>query len=145
MRPQKFHLIGDTQRQAAVAAIAAAKQGQVVNICDRSRTTEQNALLHKWFSEIATQKGDETMLDVKAHCNLTYGRPIKVRDDETWSAVFGYLFDQLNYEKKIKAVRVLDVPFTRNMNVRQLSEYMDAMSRDYRQEGFVLTEPEAMR
>ena len=143
MRPKKFHLLGDSQRQAAVAAIAAAKVGQVVTICDKSRTTEQNALIHKWFSEIATQKGDETMMDIKAHCNLTYGRPIKIRDDPEWSVVFGYLFDRLNYEKKIKAIRIIDVPFTRSMNVSQLSEYMDAMSRDYRAEGFVLTEPEA--
>lgn len=142
MRPQKFHLIGDSQRAAATAAISAAKAGQVVTICDRNRTTEQNALLHKWFVQIATQKGDETMLDVKGYCNLTYGRPIKVRDDPEWNAVFGYLFDRLGHEKKLKAIRVLDVPFTRNMNVSQLSEYMDAMSRDYRQEGFVLAQPE---
>ena len=102
-------------------------------------------MLHKWFGQVATQKGDETMLDVKAHCNLTYGRPIKVRDDETWDAVFGYLFDQLNYERKIKAIRVLDVPFTRNMNVSQLSEYMEAMSRDYRQEGCNLSDPEDLK
>jgi len=142
MRPQKFILVGDTQRASAIAAIGVAKAGQVVTICGRNRTTEQNALLHKWFSEIATQKGDETMLDIKAHCNLTYGRPIKVRDDAEWNAVFGYLFDQLNYDKKIKAVRVLDVPFTRNMSVPQLSEYMDTMGRDYRQQGFNLTAPE---
>lgn len=145
MRPQKFILHGDIQRDAAIEAIRAAKAGHVVTICAKSRTTEQNALIHKWFSEIATQKGDVTMLDVKAHCNLTYGRPIKIRDDSDWSAVFGYLFDRLDYEKKLKAIRVIDVPFTRNMNVSQLSEYMNLMQLDYRQEGIALTDPEALK
>lgn len=145
MRQQKFYLLGQTQREAAIKAVSAAKVGQIVTISDRNRTTEQNALIHKWFSEIAMQKGDESMLDVKAYCNLTYGRPIKVRDDPEWSAVFGYLFDQLPHDKKLKAIRVLDVPFTRSMNVSQLSEYMTEMQRDYREQGFVLTDPEAMK
>ncbi len=141
-QPTKFILHGETQRHAAKRAIDAAKPGQIVTISSKKRTTEQNALLHKWFSEIATQKGDETMLDIKAHCNLTYGRPIKVRDDAEWGAVFEYIFRNLNYEKKIKAVRVIDVPFTRDMNVEQLSEYMDAMSRDYRADGYILSDPD---
>lgn len=142
MRPIKFILVNDQVRGNACDAIKAAKDGQIVTISGANRTAEQNALCHKWFSEIATQKGDETMLDIKAHCNLQYGRPIKVRDDPEWEAVFGYLFDSLNYEKKLKAIRILDVPFTRSMNVSQLSEYMTEMSRDYRSEGYILTDPE---
>lgn len=142
MRPQKFILIDEQRRNNAKAAIDAAKAGHVVTICAANRTTEQNALLHKWFSEIATQKGDESMLDVKAYCNLTYGRPILVRDDPEWETIFGYLFDQLPHDKKLKAIRVLDVPFTRRMGIKQLSEYMTQMQRDYRELGYFLTDPE---
>jgi hypothetical protein len=141
MRPQKFHLIDAQRRENAKAAIDAAKAGLIVTISAPSRTSEQNALIHKWFSEIATQKGDESMMDIKAYCNLTYGRPILIRDDAEWQAVFGYLFDALPHEKKIKAIRVLDVPFTRRMGVKQLSEYMDHMQRDYREAGFFLSDP----
>lgn len=145
MKTKRFILHGGTQRQAAIDAVRAAESGQIVTVSSANRTTEQNALIHKWFSQIAIQKGDESMLDIKAHCNLIYGRPIKVRDDPEWEAVFGYLFDRLNYDKKIKAIRILDVPFTRSMNVDQLSEYMTNMARDYRQEGFSLVDPEELR
>lgn len=145
MKSRKFILLGDTQRSAALEAVRVAKVGHVVTVSSPNRTTEQNRTIHKWFSQIATQKGDETMLDIKARCNLIYGRPIKVRDDPEWAAVFGYLFDHLDYEKKIKAIRILDVPFTRNMTVDQMSEYMSSMARDYRQEGFYLADPEEFR
>jgi hypothetical protein len=141
VRPQKFYLIGDKQREAAVAAVSAAKHGTVVTLAPRNRSTEQNALLHKWFSEIATQSGDQSLLDVKAQCNLTYGRPIKAQDHD-WQAVFGYLFDKLPYDKKLKAVTALDIPFTRDMTVDQLAQYMEQMERDYRSEGFVLSSPQ---
>lgn len=115
---------------------------RVVISKELKRTDAQNKTLHKWFGEIAAHRGDVTMLDVKAECNLQYGRPIKVRDDPEWDAVFGYLFDRLNYEKKLFAIRKLDVPFTRNMNTKQLSEYMDQMQRDYLSQGVKLTIPE---
>lgn len=107
-----------------------------------SRTSAQNRTLHKWFGEIATHLGDTTANEIKAQCNLQYGRPIKVRDDPEWEAVFGFLFDRLNYEKKLVAIRKLDVPFTRDMNTKQLSEYMDQMMRDYLSQGVSLTIPE---
>jgi hypothetical protein len=74
--------------------------------------------------------------EIKALCNLTYGRPILDRDDEEWKAAFGYIFDSLSHAAKLKAMRVLDVPITRRMSVVQLSEYMDQMARDYGSRAF---------
>lgn len=109
------------------------------------RTTEQNNLIHKWFTEIANWVGDTSMLEVKAECNLVYGRPIMARDDPDWDAAFGYIFDALSRPAKLKAIRVLDIPFTRSMGVKQLSEYMDQMQRDYREQGVPLTDPEMLK
>jgi hypothetical protein len=106
------------------------------------RTGQQNRLIHRWFQEIAKQCGDRSADEVKAECNLIYGRPIKARDDNEWSSAFGYIFDNLNHAAKLKAIRVLDVPFTRSMTVNQLSEYMDQMFRDYTERGITLTQPE---
>lgn len=106
------------------------------------RTDAQNRTVHKWNGEIAAQRGDVTAQEVKAECNLKYGYPIMSRDDAEWDAVFSFVFRDLNYENKLKAIGALDIPFTRKMNVKQLSEYMDQMSRDYRSQGFVLTDPE---
>lgn len=109
---------------------------------DKKRTDAMNRTIHKWFSEIAKQQGDRTALEVKAECNLLYGVPIKRRDDQEWAEAFGAIFDSLNYAAKLKALRVLDVPVTRDMKVKQLCEYMDQMCRDYREAGFFLTDPE---
>lgn len=112
---------------------------------DKKRTDAMNRTIHKWFGEICKQQGDNSMADVKADCNLTYGVPIKRRDDPEWAAAFGYIFDALNKPSKVKALRVLDVPVTRDMKVKQLKEYMDQMSRDYREAGFFLTDPELQK
>jgi hypothetical protein len=112
---------------------------------DRKRTNAMNRTIHRWFGEIAAQKGDMTLAEVKADCNLTYGVPIKLREDPEWSAAFSYIFDALNRPSKCKALRVLDIPVTRNMTVPQLCEYMDQMFRDYRAEGFYLTDPELQK
>ncbi len=109
------------------------------------RTKPQNRTIHKWFGEIATQRGDVTAKTVKAECNLTYGVPILRRDDEVWGSAFGYLFDTLNHAAKVKALEVLDIPVTRGMTRPQMSEYMDPMARDYREMGFKLTDPELQK
>ena len=111
----------------------------------KKRTDAMNRTIHKWFGEIAAHLGDMTAMEVKAQCNLTYGTPIKRRDDDEWGAAFGYIFDALSYPAKIKAMRVLDIPITRDMNTKQLSEYMDQMQRDYLGQGVRLTDPDARK
>lgn len=106
---------------------------------------EQNGLVHMWFKDIADWQGDKTPAEVKADCNLIYGRPIMARDDPEWEAVFGYLFNALSHAAKLKAVRVLDIPFTRLMGLKQLNEYMTQMAIDYREQGVPLTDPEARK
>ena len=74
-------------------------------------------------------------------------RPALWRPDggRSQSAAFSFVFDALNLPSKLKAIRVLDVPFTRIMGVRQLTKYMKQMSLDYRDEGVVLTDPEMLK
>ncbi len=109
-----------------------------------TRTEQMNKTVHKWFGEIAAQTGS-SMAEVKAECNLTYGVPIKMRDDDEFRSAFGYFFEELDYQYKLKALRVFDIPITRNMKVKQLCEYMDQMQRDYLSQGFQLTIPEDAR
>lgn len=105
------------------------------------RSLPQNAILHKWMMEVAAYYGDRTPGEVKAECNLTFGRPILARDNPEWEAAFGYIFDNLSYQAKLKAIRVLDIPFTRQMTVSQLTEYLDGMLSTYRSQGIFLTDP----
>lgn len=141
-----YRITDDHSRSQALLGVSKAPIGATVTVIDKEeRTKAQNNLIHKWFQQIADHRGDADMLDVKAECNLEYGRPIFVRDDPEWETVFGYIFRNLDYARKIKAIRKLDIPFTRAMTVKQLSEYMDAMQRDYREQGINLVDPEAQR
>lgn len=114
-------------------------------LAGEKRTDAMNRTIHKWFSEIAAHYGDRDAIDVKADCNLKYGRHILVRDDPEWCAAWGDVFDALSYAAVHRIVRKLDIPFTRRMTVKQLGEYMDAMQRDYRSEGVKLVDPEAQK
>jgi len=113
----------------------------VAQTAGAKRTNPQNALVHKWFGEIAAHCGDKTAKEVKAECNLEFGLDI-MRQDEAWSKAFDYIFQSLSYPAKIKAIMVFDIPFTRNMTVPQLTGYMDEMGREYRQRGVYLSDPE---
>lgn len=107
-----------------------------------SRTQAQNRTIHGWFGEIAAHVGDQTASEIKAECNLTYGKPILRRDDPEWAGGWNALFEPLPREKQLKAIRIFDFPFTRKMVVKQLREYMDQMQRDYLSQGVNLTIPE---
>lgn len=113
----------------------------VAQTAGAKRTNPQNALVHRWFGEIAAHFGDKTAKEVKAECNLMFGLDI-MRQDADWASAFDYIFQSLSYAAKIKAIMVFDIPFTRKMTVPQLTQYMDEMGREYRGRGVYLTDPE---
>lgn len=148
MAPRVIILTGDMQRTQAKCAVDQAPDGSILTVTQRAeqRTNAQNRLIHRWFADIARHHSfGETEADIKAECNLMFGRPILARDNPEWDSAFGYIFDALSKPAKLKAIRVLDVPFTRKMGVKQLTEYMDEMQRFYAQQGVVLTDPEARK
>ena len=144
MAGQTVILRDDAQRKRAHMMIDGAPENARVTITDAKevRTKAQNRLVHRWFEDVARALVGQTKAEIKTECNLTYGKPILQRDDPEWDDAFGYVFDNLNYQAKLKAIRVLDLPFTRRMNVKQLSEYMDQMRQDYAEVGIYLTDPE---
>ena len=107
----------------------------------KSRSVSQNSLIHKWYGEIARHLGDRDMIQVKGECHHKYGLPIK-RRDEQFAWVWKQTGEQLSYEQQCKylASGVLNV--SSSMTVTELTEYMDAMKRDYAEQGVYLTDPE---
>lgn len=118
----------------------------------RTRTLNQNAILHKWFGEIATHFGDRTANNVKATCNVDYGVNIRCRDP-----VFNFIWTNsiapLPYEKQVaffeKQYRRVEgedskpvLYMTSVLTVPELTEYMNAMQQDYLAQGVPLTIPE---
>lgn len=144
MSGQSVTIHTPADRAQAHKIVADAPDGVTVRVisADEIRTPPQNRLLHRWFADVARSVGDQSEAEVKAECNLTYGRPILARDDPEWEIAFGYIFDNLSHAAKLKAIRVLDVPFTRRMKSKQLREYMDQMRRDFADAGIHLTDPE---
>jgi hypothetical protein len=104
------------------------------------RTLSQNALIHKWFGEIAVQTG-ESETDVKRHCKGYYGVPILCAHDpefaDFWREVKRAVPDP---EKRLKALDFVSV--TSAMTTKQLSQFAETMMKEYAERGIVLTDPE---
>lgn len=136
-------LHNDENRQYARSLIDAAPVGAVVYVSDakESRTTRQNRTLHMWFGEVARQQADLDASDVKGMCHRRWGLTIRLRD-----AKFAWVWEQsgakLPYEKQCKVLASGTFNVSSEMNVDELSEYMEAMSRHFRSDGLTLTDPE---
>lgn len=131
----------EPQLEQLIALIKARAQPFTVSIADgAARSLNQNALLHKWFGEIAQQLGDRTAMSVKGECHVNYGVPIRSRDP-IWMRVWSKLFAPLSYEQQCFLFERGILAMTREMTVKELTEYMDAMALHYRAQGVVLTEP----
>ena len=103
------------------------------------RTLSQNALLHKWFGEIAKQTHD-TADQVKRECKFYQGCPILMADDPQFVAFLSNL-KNLTVEEKIAAMDYISV--TSVMTTKQLSAMCDAVEAKYLPQGVRLTQPEA--
>ncbi|MGR3476650.1 MAG: hypothetical protein ACU0EX_03875 [Sulfitobacter sp.] len=103
----------------------------------RVRSLSQNALLHKWFGEIARQT-HSTADQVKRECKFYQGCPILMADDPQFVAFLSHL-KSLTIEQKIAAMDYISV--TSVMNTKQLSAMCDAVEAKYLPQGIRLTQP----
>ena len=102
------------------------------------RTTSQNSLLHKWFTEVGKQMG-EGMDEVKARAKLDIGCAILRRDSVMFDGFFAKCIAELDRERQIKAMKYISV--TSLMNTKQATEFADTFERIHRAEGYQLTIP----
>lgn len=106
------------------------------------RSDEQNRLQHLLIAEIAAQKQDETIEEVRAFCKLCFGMPILREENEEFRAVYDERIKPLPYETKLKIIELFDVPVTRLMTTAQKTKYLDAIYQHFGAQGYVLTVPE---
>ena len=109
------------------------------------RSTAQNRLAQRWFTDIATQLGDQTHEDVRAECKLRFGVPILRAENEVFRLSYDRVIKALPYEEKLAAIKAFDLPVTRLMTVKQMTAFMDEMQRHWSGQGVRLTYPEAMK
>ncbi|MEM6465601.1 MAG: hypothetical protein AAF679_03720 [Pseudomonadota bacterium] len=108
------------------------------------RSLSANALLHRWYADVARHLGDMTAGAVKGVCHHKYGLPIRLQDDQfqwVWSRS-GAL---LSYEKQCAALGSGTFGISSKMTTKELKSYMDEMQRDYAEQGVRLTDPEARK
>lgn len=108
------------------------------------RRNAQNRLAQRWFTDIATQLGDQTHEEVRAQCKLDYGVPILRAENEAFRLSYGDVFQPLSYEAKLAAIKAFDLPVTRLMTVKQMTDFMGDMERQYAPM-VRLTDPEALK
>jgi C-terminal processing protease CtpA/Prc len=109
------------------------------------RSTAQNRLAQRWFTDIATQLGDQTHEDVRAECKLRFGVPILRAENEAFRLSYDRVIKSLAYEQKLEAVKAFDLPVTRLMTSKQMTAFMDEMQRHWVGQGVRLTDPEALK
>lgn len=109
------------------------------------RSTAQNRLAQRWFTDIATQLGDQTHEDVRAECKLRFGVPILRAENEAFRLSYDRVLKALPYEEKLAAIKAFDLPVTRLMTVKQMTAFMDEMQRHWTVQGVRLTDPEALK
>jgi len=105
------------------------------------RTKSQNSLLHVWYGQIAKHYGDRSALDVKGEVHRDLGLHIRLRDPQ-----FNWVWQRtgalLDFEKQAKILASGVFDFSSAMSVKELSEYMDEISRFYEAKGVRLTHPD---
>jgi hypothetical protein len=109
------------------------------------RRPAQNRLAQRWFADIARQLGDQDREAVRAECKMLFGVPILRAENEAFRAEYDAMLRPLSYEAKLRAIRVFDIPVTRMMTTKQMTEFMDAMQQHWSSMGVRLTDPEALK
>lgn len=140
MNPQTFTFNAFSKRGEAAQAIFDAPDGWVCTIEPPKRTLSQNALIHKWFGEIAKQSG-ESVDEVKLDCKGWQGIPILLAEDPEFFE-FYEKFKAMYPDADERRKQLKFVPVTSIMTTNQLGRFADAVFRNYSQQGFRLTVPE---
>ena len=132
------------EAEAYLANVGADYHDLVSRIVKRltfKRTLSQNALLHKWFGEIAKHFGDRTAQDVKGECHRDLGLTIRLRDKQ-FNWVWQETGAKLNREQQAALLASGCLNLSSEMSTKELREYMDLIEQQYRPQGVNLTVPE---
>lgn len=110
-----------------------------------SRSSKQNRLNRQWMLDIAAQRSDYDAEGWRAYCKLHFGVGIRKASDEAFAEMYDRVIRPLPYEAKIALMRVpIDLPVTRDMNTKQMTQYLDQVQQHFASEGVVLTDPELL-
>jgi len=101
----------------------------------RGRSLDQNALWAVFYTIIGKALG-QTSVEVKAECKLNYGVPILCEQDDGFKRMWRKLFEPLNYEMQLSAMRHIGV--TREFSKMNGSIYTETLQREYAKSNIIL-------
>ncbi len=107
----------------------------------KKRSTEQNRLGRALINIISEQLGDRPPEEVRGECKLTIGVPILRAASDLYMHDYDEVLKPLDTELKIKLMQEpFDMAVTRRMTVKQKTEYLDGIMKEYGYRGVVFTE-----
>ena len=124
---------------AHVGTLRLSGKRPLVEFVPESRSLDQNSMSFALYKQVAEQKQDESVEDIRRRCKLEIGIPILRRDDEEFRWVYDNSVKLLPYEKKLLSMKWTDV--TSRMSKKQFGEYLDEIIRDYSMQGYSLVHP----
>ena len=113
----------------------------IVRKREKRRSLDQNRLQRLWCNQ-ASEQGDMTAEQYRAHCKYHFGLAILCRDSDDYRDACRRVLGSLNYEQRLELMQVPhDYPVTRGMNTKQKAEYLDKCWEFFTGLGFRLTDP----
>ena len=106
---------------------------------NRPRSSDQNAISHAWYGQLAAELREDDELGWKCYCKLHHGVPILRAESDDFREAYDGAIKGLTYEQKLKVMRIL--PVTSLMSKAQLSKYLEAVQDDFAKRGVVLAFP----
>ena len=103
------------------------------------RNIAQNNLTFTLYKPIGETLFDGDLEYARAVCKLTIGVPIMRRDSPNFREQYDRILKPLSYEEKVRAIMVFELPVTRLMSKKQISEYIDKVCSDYAPQGVRFT------
>lgn len=108
----------------------------------KKRSTDQNRLQRQWMNDLASQLPDYDAEGWRAYCKLHFGIAIRKAADDEYAETYDERIRPLPYEVKLALMKTpMDLPVTRDMNTRQMTQYLDAVHKHFSEQGVVLTDP----
>lgn len=96
----------------------------------RRRSLNQNDIAAVWYQQIARELPEDDERGWKGYCKLHHAVPILRAEDEDFRSMYDNALKSLTYEQKREVMTIL--PATSLMTKAQLSKYLEAVQKDFR-------------
>jgi hypothetical protein len=107
----------------------------------KHRSLDQNRLQRLWCNEVSAQTGMSAE-EVRGYIKLTIGVPLRREDEEDFRKTYDAILKPLTYEAKIALMmEPMDLPVTRDMSTKQMTEFLNRVLQHFAEKGIELTLP----